>query len=602
MVIYNALPRKEYERIVMCTMAKEIWDTLLITHQGNSQVKDNKIDLLVQQYEQFTIPEEESIDNGFATFNTIIISQKALDKGFSSKKILSALHPKWRAKVTTIEESKDLTSLSLDELIGNLKVYEESSDEDNSTSDSEDEEYAMALFQRNKDDKNDKNERKCFKCGDPNHLIGECPKQSRKYHQRAFVGGSWSESDEDEEKTKDEKCLMAKASNEGHLGCGERRGETVECVTGRGCLGAIKQWEMGGKGLAGKVRVQLWLQCFKSQPDGFVDPDNPNHVYRLKKALYGLKQAPHAWYEIYFLSPKEPTRKSKRVKGPAKKSTKVPTIGVVIRETHVMSLSKKKEKVTVEKRKGIDLIFEVALTEEAQYEEVCKKSLRDFHKTYPSGSGTATKIAPSAAKIKPFVTNERTGAKPGVPDVTKEESKSDNGDDNTQFDNEKGSDFEHETDENESGSKSDQEEMEEDDGEVICVKTHIICTDKEKITRKRSKPGKHEHETEKSAQEGKIKLIAWLNNSSTKLLYGKRKRHLRLLLVKNGTRRTRGHSKKHTNDWILTLNLMQKKHTRSDTRNATLAIRVLIITIQRTINEIKGLRAKIMDKRSGLDS
>ncbi|GJY44657.1 hypothetical protein Tco_0432870 [Tanacetum coccineum] len=150
-------------------------DTLLITHQGNSQVKDNKIDLLVQQYEQSTISKEESIDNGFARFNTIITSLKALDEGFSSKnyvrKFLRALHPKWRAKVTAIEESKDLTSLSLDELIGNLKVYEviikkdsemikdkreqsrslalkakkESSDEDNSTSDSEDEEYAMAI-------------------------------------------------------------------------------------------------------------------------------------------------------------------------------------------------------------------------------------------------------------------------------------------------------------------------------------------------------------------------------------------------------------------------------------------------------------------------
>nr|GEX31938.1 replication protein A 70 kDa DNA-binding subunit C-like [Tanacetum cinerariifolium] len=40
------------------------------------------------------------------------------------RKFLKALHPKWCAKVTAIEESKDLTSLSLDELIGNLKVYE----------------------------------------------------------------------------------------------------------------------------------------------------------------------------------------------------------------------------------------------------------------------------------------------------------------------------------------------------------------------------------------------------------------------------------------------------------------------------------------------
>nr|GEW85555.1 hypothetical protein [Tanacetum cinerariifolium] len=86
---------------------------------------------------------------------------------------------------------------------------------------------------------------------------------------------------------------------------------------------------------------------------------------------------------------------------------------VVIRETPVKSLSKKKEKMIVEKRKGIDLLSEVALTKKSQYEEVCKKILRDFHKTHPSGSGTVTKISPSAAKIKPSVTNEGTGVKPG---------------------------------------------------------------------------------------------------------------------------------------------------------------------------------------------
>ncbi|GJS06832.1 hypothetical protein Tco_0363628 [Tanacetum coccineum] len=99
-----------------------------IRSQVQNQVKDNKIDLLVQQYKQFIISEDESIDSAFARFNTIITSLKALDEGYSSKnyvrKFLRALYPKWRAKVTTIEESKDLTSLSLDELIGNLKVHE----------------------------------------------------------------------------------------------------------------------------------------------------------------------------------------------------------------------------------------------------------------------------------------------------------------------------------------------------------------------------------------------------------------------------------------------------------------------------------------------
>ncbi|GJV12532.1 zf-CCHC domain-containing protein [Tanacetum coccineum] len=272
MVIYNALPRKEYERIFMCQTAKEIWDTLLITHQGNNQVKANKIDLLVQQYEQFMIPEEESIDNAFAKFNTIITSLKALDEGFSSKncvrKFLRALHPKWRAKVTAIEESKNLTTLPLDELIGNLKVYEEVikkdfktvkgkkeqsrslalkvkkevSDEDSSSSDSEDEEYAMAVkefkkffkrrgrfvrqprgdrktFQRSRNDGYGKSERKCFRCGDPNHLIGECSKPPKNNDQRAFIGGAWSDNGEDEvEKTKDETCLVAQAPDEICLG------------------------------------------------------------------------------------------------------------------------------------------------------------------------------------------------------------------------------------------------------------------------------------------------------------------------------------------------------------------------------------------------
>ncbi|GJS96160.1 retrovirus-related pol polyprotein from transposon TNT 1-94 [Tanacetum coccineum] len=119
-----------------------------------------------------------------------------------------------------------------------LKAKKESSDEECSTSKSKDKKYAMAVrdfmkffkrrgrfmrqprndkktFQRSRDDKNSKSDRKCFRCGDPNHLIGECPKPPKDKNQRAFVGGSWSDSgEEDDEKVKNETCLVAQASSE----------------------------------------------------------------------------------------------------------------------------------------------------------------------------------------------------------------------------------------------------------------------------------------------------------------------------------------------------------------------------------------------------
>nr|GEV49443.1 reverse transcriptase domain-containing protein [Tanacetum cinerariifolium] len=180
------------------------------------------------------------------------------------RKFLSALHPKWRAKVTAIEEPKDLTSLSLDELIRNLKFHEmiikkdyeivkakgerkslalkakkESSDEECLTSRSKDEEYAMAVrdfkkffkrrgtfvrqpqndkkrFQRIRDDKNGKGDRKCFRCGDPNHLIRECSKPLKDKNQRAFVGGSWSDSGEEDDKPVSDACKIGKQVHASH--------------------------------------------------------------------------------------------------------------------------------------------------------------------------------------------------------------------------------------------------------------------------------------------------------------------------------------------------------------------------------------------------
>ncbi|GKE60054.1 zf-CCHC domain-containing protein, partial [Tanacetum coccineum] len=149
--------------------------------------------------------------------------------------------------------------VALDELIGNQKLHEvvmekdskiysgkkekvesialkakkESSDDETSTSGSDDEEYAMAvrnlkkffrrkgkfvrqpreekkLF-RQKDKKKGKSDRKCFRCGDPNHLIGDCTKPSHNKDQKAFIGGSWSDRENDaEDKPNDETYLLEK--------------------------------------------------------------------------------------------------------------------------------------------------------------------------------------------------------------------------------------------------------------------------------------------------------------------------------------------------------------------------------------------------------
>nr|GEX32825.1 integrase, catalytic region, zinc finger, CCHC-type, peptidase aspartic, catalytic [Tanacetum cinerariifolium] len=186
----------------------------------------------------------------------------------------------------------------------------------------------------------------------------------------------------------------------------------------------------------------------------------------------------------------EPVTKGKRIKRSVKKSSTKPTIGIVIREPLVETKSKRKEKLDVTRGKGIKLLSEVALTEETQIKEVRKKSLRDFYKLHPSGSGAVAKKPPRVDKITPHVISEGTGDKPGVPDVTNDESteseleswgndKEDKNDDNdsenegnddenksdddkTPSDSEKDLNYEQDTDGSESDSESDQQEYEEE--------------------------------------------------------------------------------------------------------------------------------------------
>ncbi|GJZ94048.1 retrovirus-related pol polyprotein from transposon TNT 1-94 [Tanacetum coccineum] len=194
----------------------------------------------------------------------------------------------------TIEESKDLTSLSLDELIGNLKRLQEVLQKKRKVRKTS--RNDKKTFQRSRDDKNGKSDRKCFICRDPNHLIRECPKPPKDKNQRAFVGGSWSDSDkEDNEKAKNKTCLMTQASSEICLGIDL---EPNKLIKDSGCskhmtgnqkiFSTYKAYNGGNVVFGSNLRGNIIVKCTISNDS--LNIDNVEHVDNLRFNLLSVSQ------------------------------------------------------------------------------------------------------------------------------------------------------------------------------------------------------------------------------------------------------------------------------------------------------------------------
>ncbi|GJY15945.1 hypothetical protein Tco_0386367 [Tanacetum coccineum] len=104
-----------------------------------------------------------------------------------------------------------------------------------------------------------------------------------------------------------------------------------------------------------------------------------------------------------------PVKKPKKANKPVKKSTTMPTIGVVIRDTPGVSISKKKSPAKVDRGKGMDILSDAALLEAVQVKESLKKSKKDSHMLYASGSGDRVGSQPKVldeSQDKTIGTNE----------------------------------------------------------------------------------------------------------------------------------------------------------------------------------------------------
>ena len=126
--LFNAVTNEEFKKISSTETAKEAWTILQTTYEGTKAVNDSKFQRLTTSFEEIKMEEDESFDEFYAKLKDIVNSAfnlgKTIPKPKIVRKVLRSLPKRFHAKITTIEESKDVDKIPLTELVGNLQTYE----------------------------------------------------------------------------------------------------------------------------------------------------------------------------------------------------------------------------------------------------------------------------------------------------------------------------------------------------------------------------------------------------------------------------------------------------------------------------------------------
>jgi hypothetical protein len=124
----QALSPSEFVRISNSESAKKAWQILETTYEGTKLVKSAKLQMLISKFEEIKMLEDETFREFYSKMSDLRNSLVSLGKTVSDvkliRKILRSLPECFRIKVTTIEESKDLEEMKIEELVGSLQTYE----------------------------------------------------------------------------------------------------------------------------------------------------------------------------------------------------------------------------------------------------------------------------------------------------------------------------------------------------------------------------------------------------------------------------------------------------------------------------------------------
>ena len=113
--IFCGVSLDEFHRISHVTIAKEVWKILETTYDVTKKVTDTKLQILTTRFEELKMSEGESFDSFYSKLNEVVVGKFNLgEKTEDSKivrKILRSLPESFHAKVTVIEESRDLDDI-----------------------------------------------------------------------------------------------------------------------------------------------------------------------------------------------------------------------------------------------------------------------------------------------------------------------------------------------------------------------------------------------------------------------------------------------------------------------------------------------------------
>ena len=122
--LFSVVTNEEFKKISSTETAKEVWTILQTTYEGTKAVKDSKFQRLITSFEEIKMEEDESFNEFYAKFKDIVNSTFNLGKTIPEpkivRKVLRSLPERFHAKITAIEESKDIDKIPLTKLVGNL--------------------------------------------------------------------------------------------------------------------------------------------------------------------------------------------------------------------------------------------------------------------------------------------------------------------------------------------------------------------------------------------------------------------------------------------------------------------------------------------------